>query len=34
MRSLLVDTNVLISFIEKGDEELGKVLSKYDELVV
>ena len=34
MRSLLVDTNVLISFIEKGDEELGNVLSKYDELVV
>ena len=34
MRSLLVDTNVLISFIEKGDEELGRVLSKYDELVV
>ena len=30
MRSLLVDTNVLISFIEKGDEELGNVLSKYD----
>ena len=34
MRSLLVDTNVLITFIEKGDDELGKVLSKYDELVV
>ena len=34
MRSLLVDTNVLISFIEKGDEELCKVLSKYDELVL
>ena len=34
MRSLLVDTNVLITFIEKGDEGLGKILSKYDELVV
>ena len=34
MRSLLVDTNVLITFIEKGDDELGKILSKYDELVV
>lgn len=34
MRSLLVDTNVLISFIEKGDETLLNVLSKYDELIV
>ena len=34
MRSILVDTNVLISFIEKGDKALGRVLSKYDELVV
>ena len=34
MRSLLVDTNVLISFIEKGDKALLDVLSKYDELIV
>ena len=34
MRSLLVDTNVLISFIEKGDGALVDVLSKYDELIV
>ena len=34
MRSLLVDTNVLISFIEKGDKTLVDVFSKYDELIV
>ena len=34
MRSLLVDTNVLISFIEKGDKALVDVFSKYDELIV
>ena len=34
MRSLLVDTNVLISFIEKGDEALVDIFSKYDELIV
>ena len=34
MRSLLVDTNVLISFIERGDGKLADVLSKYDELIV
>ena len=34
MRSLLVDTNALISFIEKGDKTLVDVFSKYDELIV
>lgn len=34
MRSLLVDTNVLISFIEKGDKTFVDVFSKYDELIV
>ena len=34
MRSLLVDTNVLISFVERGLTETAELLSKYDELVV
>ena len=34
MRGLLVDTNVLISFIEKGDGALVDLLSKYDELII
>ncbi len=34
MRSALVDTNVLIAFVEKGGKALAEQLSKYDELVV
>lgn len=34
MRSALVDTNVLIAFVEKGGKALAQQLSKYDELVV
>ena len=34
MRSALVDTNVLIAFVEKGGKALAERLSKYDELVI
>ena len=34
MRSALVDTNVLIAFVEKGGKALAEQLSKYDELVI
>lgn len=34
MKSVLIDTNVLISFLERSQKTLGAVLSAYDELVV
>jgi len=34
MRSAILDTNVLISFLEKGSQELASALSAYDEIVL
>jgi len=34
MRSAILDTNVLISFLEKGGRDLAAALSIYDEIVL
>lgn len=34
MRSAIIDTNVLITFLEKGGKDLATSLSAYDEIVL